>query len=200
MNIGPYSYEEYLRLVKAFHGRLDPGLMIGGFMVDLALKNLPEGEVFGAISETPVCLPDAIQLLTSCTIGNGRLTVLDLGRFAAILYERDTGQGVRVFLDPAGLDEWPAIEDWFLKRKRYHEIDHQVLIREIKEAGHRTMGIGYIHVEPSRLRRRRIGPVALCPDCGEAYPAQDGIRCRGCQAGKHPEGSNGTIRNVSSWS
>jgi len=44
MNICTYSYEEYLHLVKSFHGNLAPGLIIGGFMVDLAMKNLPEGE------------------------------------------------------------------------------------------------------------------------------------------------------------
>ena len=59
MNIGAYSYEEYVHLVKAFHGRLDPGLIAGGFMVDLALKSLPQGESFGAVCETPSCLPDA---------------------------------------------------------------------------------------------------------------------------------------------
>jgi len=79
MNICTYTYEEYLHLVKSFHGSLAPGLIIGGFIVDLALKHLPEGEFFDAICETPVCLPDAVQILTPCTIGNGWLTVLDLG-------------------------------------------------------------------------------------------------------------------------
>ena len=41
MNICTYSYEEYLQLVKSFHGNLAPGLIIGGFIVDLAMKNLP---------------------------------------------------------------------------------------------------------------------------------------------------------------
>src|SRR3974390_3475300 len=99
MKIGSYSYEEYVHLIKSFHGSLAPGLLIGGFIVDLALQNLPEGELFDAICETPVCLPDSVQLLTPCTIGNGWLTVLDFGRFAVTLYEKTSGQGVRVYLD-----------------------------------------------------------------------------------------------------
>jgi formylmethanofuran dehydrogenase subunit E len=44
MKIGTYSYEEYVQAVKSFHGTLAPGLLLGGFMVDLALKNVPEGD------------------------------------------------------------------------------------------------------------------------------------------------------------
>ena len=46
MKIGTYSYEEYVQAVKSFHGTLAPGLLLGGFMVDLALKNVPEGDFF----------------------------------------------------------------------------------------------------------------------------------------------------------
>ncbi len=38
MNIGSYSVEDYMHLVKSFHGNIAPGLIIGGFMVDLAMK------------------------------------------------------------------------------------------------------------------------------------------------------------------
>ena len=79
MQIGSYSYDEYLRVVKSFHGNLAPGLVIGGFIVDLALKNLPQGQFFDAICETSACLPDAVQLLTPCSIGNGWLKIVDMG-------------------------------------------------------------------------------------------------------------------------
>ncbi len=46
-------------------------------MVDLALKNLPKGEFFDALCETPACLPDAVQLLTPCTVSNGWLKVVN---------------------------------------------------------------------------------------------------------------------------
>ena len=76
------TYDEYIEMIKAFHGTVAPGVVLGGFMVDLAYRNLPQGEYFDAISETRACLPDALQLLTPCTVGNGWLRIIDLGRFA----------------------------------------------------------------------------------------------------------------------
>jgi formylmethanofuran dehydrogenase subunit E len=181
MNICTYSYEEYLQLVKSFHGNLAPGLIIGGFIVDLALKHLPEGEFFDALCETPVCLPDAVQILTPCTIGNGWLTVLDFGRFAVTMYEKKSGWGVRVFLDAKKLENWPEVRDWYLKWKKKHEQDLDLLLAQIKEAGDGLLGVQRVRVEPEKIRRRKMGPVRLCPVCGEAYPTRDGERCRNCR-------------------
>ncbi|PKL35422.1 MAG: tRNA CCA-pyrophosphorylase [Spirochaetae bacterium HGW-Spirochaetae-1] len=180
MNIGTYSYEEYVRIVTSFHGSAAPGLIIGGFMVDLALKNLPEGDFFDAICETPVCLPDAIQLLTPCTIGNGWLTVLGFGKFAVTLFEKNSGEGIRVYLDMDKLKNWPEVNSWFLKLKTKKEQDYDLLMGQIKQAGHDLLSIQKVRVEPEKLRRKKMGPVALCPDCGEAYPTKDGSRCRSC--------------------
>jgi formylmethanofuran dehydrogenase subunit E len=71
IRIGTYSYDEYIHLVKSFHGNMAPGLIIGGFMVNLAMKSLPPGEFYDAICETAVCLPDSVQLLTPCTMETG---------------------------------------------------------------------------------------------------------------------------------
>jgi formylmethanofuran dehydrogenase subunit E len=181
MNIGTYSYEEYLHLIKSFHGSLAPGLIVGGFIVDLALKHLPEGEFFDALCETPVCLPDAVQILTPCTIGNGWLTVIDFGRFAVTMYEKQGGRGVRVYLDTQKLENWPEIRDWYLKRKKKQKQDTEALLGRIKEAGHGLLGLQRVRVVPEKIRRKKMGPISLCPVCGEAYPARDGERCRNCQ-------------------
>lgn len=185
MNIGTYSYEEYVHLVTSFHGSAAPGLLIGGFIVDLALKNLPEGEFFDAICETPVCLPDAVQLLTPCTIGNGWMSILDFGRFAVTLYEKKTGEGVRVHLDMEKLKRWPEVNSWFLKLKSKKEQDHALLMGQIKEAGHGMLGIQRVRVEPETLKRAKMGPVSVCPKCGEAYPVKHGSQCKNC-AGESP--------------
>jgi len=181
MNICTYSYEEYLHLVKSFHGALAPGLLIGGFMVDLAMKHLPDGEFFDAVCETPVCLPDAVQILTPCTIGNGWLSVVPFGKFAVTLYEKYGGAGVRVYLDTNKLDAWPAIRDWYLKKKKKSEQDPELLLAQIREAGHGLFGIQRVQVEPEKVRRKKMGPVSVCPVCGEAYPARDGDKCRSCK-------------------
>jgi formylmethanofuran dehydrogenase subunit E len=185
MNIGTYSYDEYIQLVTSFHGSAAPGLLIGGFIVDLALKNLPEGEYFDALCETPVCLPDAVQLLTPCTVGNGWLKILDFGRFAVTLYEKNNGEGIRVFLDREKLKNWSEIYCWFMKLKTKKEQDHELLMSQIRQAGHGMLGLERVRVEPAGLERRRMGPVAVCPDCGEAYPVKHGIVCKSC-AGESP--------------
>jgi formylmethanofuran dehydrogenase subunit E len=83
-----FDIEEYLHRVRSFHGHVAPGVVIGGFMVHLAKTNISEGVLFDAISETLACLPDAIQLLTPCTVGNGWLKIINSGRFALSLYDR----------------------------------------------------------------------------------------------------------------
>lgn len=181
MNICTYSYEEYLQLVKSFHGNLAPGLIIGGFIVDMAMKNLPEGEFFDAVCETPVCLPDAVQILTPCTIGNGWLSIVNFGRFAVTLYEKYSGKGVRVFLDTKKLEAWPEVRDWYLKKKKKNEQDSGLLMEQIKEAGHQLLSVQKVQVEPEKVRRKKMGPVGVCPVCGEAYPSKHGEKCLNCQ-------------------
>jgi formylmethanofuran dehydrogenase subunit E len=181
MPIGPYEFDDYLEIVRAFHGSVAPGLVIGGFMVDLALRRLPEGVRFDAICETRACLPDALQLLTPCTIGNGWLKVINLGRFAVNLYDKYEGQGVRVWLDPAKAANWPEVNSWYLKLKPKVEQDKALLLTQIREAGPRLLSWRPVQIRPHLLNRRRRARMVVCPLCREAYPAQDGGLCRACQ-------------------
>jgi formylmethanofuran dehydrogenase subunit E len=181
MKIGSYSYDEFLLLVKSFHGHIAPGLIVGGFMVDLAMRRLPEGVLFDAISETRACLPDAVQLLTPCTIGNGWLKVINLGRFAVNLYDKFEGAGVRVWMDAAKVSDWPEINSWYLKLKPKAEQDKDLLMAQIREAGPRILSWRSIQIRPHFLNPRRRGGMVICPLCREAYPAQDGGICRACQ-------------------
>ena len=100
MNIGPHSFDEFVSLVESFHGFAAPGVLMGGVMVELAMKNLPGGQLFDAISETPKCLPDAIQLLSPATVGNGWLKILNFGRYALSFYEKSEGAGNKGFCRP----------------------------------------------------------------------------------------------------
>ena len=181
MNIGPYTIEDYLNLVTSFHGYQAPGMIVGGFMVDLALRNLPEGILFDAISESASCLPDAIQLLTPCTIGNGWLKILPFGRYAASLYDKYSGAGVRVYLDNRKLDDWPNIKEWYLKLKPKKEQDSPRIKEEILEAGASILTLETISVREDQLIKRSKGAIAICPTCHEAYPSKDGGICRACQ-------------------
>jgi formylmethanofuran dehydrogenase subunit E len=179
--IGKYSLKEYLELVKSFHGHVAPGLLAGGIMVDLAIRGLPAGILFDAFCETDKCLPDAVQLLTPCTVGNGWLKILDLGRFALCLYEKHTGQGIRVFLDAKKIKALPAITTWFFKLQPKDHQDSDLLFNEMKQAGESIYSIQEVKVLGQHLKRKKMGERSICKICGEAYPAIHGVTCRACQ-------------------
>ena len=179
--VGAIALEDYLQKVEAFHGHPAPGMVLGGFMVDLALKHLPPGEFYDALSETPKCLPDAIQLLTPCTVGNGWLRVLNLGRYALILYRKPGGEGVRVFVDPLKLEAWPEIKDWFFKLKPKAQQNLQSLNEQILEAGSTLCSFRPVKLDADFIAVRRRGAFAVCAQCRESYPAADGPICLACQ-------------------
>ncbi len=176
-----YSFDGFRDYVTAFHGHPAPGLLLGGKMVHLALAEIPEGTLFDAITETGNCLPDAIQMLTPCTIGNGWLKVLALERFAVALYDKYSGAGTRVFIHPEKLSTWRAVDTWFLKRKPKAEQDSRVLCREIMQAGEALLEVEKIQVKKDLLKKISVGPRAVCPVCREVYPARQGASCRACQ-------------------
>lgn len=180
-----HTYDEYIEMIKAFHGHVAPGMVIGGFMVSLANRNLPEGEFFDAICETRACLPDAIQILTPCTVGNGWLRIVNIGRFALSLFEKYSGNGVRVYVDSRKLDDWPELKTFFFKLKPKKEQDFDTLIHEITRAGNSIFGVQEVKVDMDSVRGQHRGAFAVCPSCGEGYPVSDGEICQGCQ-GKAP--------------
>jgi formylmethanofuran dehydrogenase subunit E len=180
MNIGRYSLNEYSRLIESFHGSVAPGLLIGGIMVDAALGCTKEGELYDVICETHSCLPDAIQLLTPCTVGNGWLHIVNLGRFALTLYEKHSGKGVRVFLSAGNTERWPEVRNWYLKLQPKKKQDKEALNNQIVEGGVDLLGFQRVRVLPQFLTKRSKGEIALCPVCGEAYPSDHGPVCRGC--------------------
>ena len=184
-----HTFEEYARMVRAFHGSTAPGIMIGGSMVGLAYRCLPEGGLYDVICETGKCLPDAVQLLTPCSIGNGWLKIMDTGRFSLAFYDKDTGEGVRIFIDPEKLDAWPEIKAWFLKLTPKREQDTARLMEEIERAGSGICSAEKVKVSLDLMKKKKSGPIVICPSCGEAYPSGRGAVCPACKGGLLPYGS-----------
>lgn len=178
MKIRGLSIEEYLDKIRAFHGHLAPGMVCGGYMVELAFLNLPEGGLYDAISETRACLPDAIQVLTPCTIGNGWVKIVDTGRFAIMLYDKYTGDGVRVSLDPDRLDNWPEAKIWAMKLKPKKEQDKKKLFREIIEAGPELYKVEPVKIDKHWFPKK--GSILVCDTCGESFRGSEGTTCDAC--------------------
>ena len=190
-----YSYKEYLQLVRSFHGHIAPGMILGGFMVDLAYRHLPEGEFFDTLCETKSCLPDAIQILTPCTVGNNWLRIIDVGRFALSFYEKHEGLGVRVYMDSQKLEPFPELKSWFFKLKPKMEQDSDQLFNEIQEAGSAVCSYEEVKLDQGYIKTSGKREITLCPLCHEAYPSDHGPICRGCQ-GQLPYIQHSKVRSV----
>lgn len=181
MDIGARSFEDFYRLVENFHGYAAPGVLVGGYMVEMARRAMPPGVLYEAVVESAKCLPDAVQLLTPCTTGNQRLKVQNLGRYAVALFDKHSGEGVRVGLDAERMKAYPELYSWFFKLKPKKEQDVERLEAEIRAAGDSICNLSRIRVRPRFVGSRHGGTVAVCPVCGEGYPGADGPVCRGCQ-------------------
>ena len=180
MKIRNHTFEEYLGLVKGFHGHLAPGMVCGGFMIELAYQHLDEDGFYDAISETPACIPDAVQILTPCSIGNGWIKIINTGRFALILYDKYTGEGVRIAIDPVKLENWQEIKTWALKLKPKKEQDSALLFKQIEEAG-----TDLYRAEPFTVSKRLRGKkkntsIFICTSCNESFRAVSGTICPAC--------------------
>lgn len=184
-NIGQHTFDEFIEMATLFHNYPAPGLILGGYMVEEARRHIPEGTLFEAISETSWCLPDAIQMLTPCTIGNGWVRVMNFGLYAMSLFDKYTGQGVRIWLDMHKLPQDSELRTWYLKLKPKHEQDSDKLLMEIGMAGADVCSVRPITLRKDLLVKRSKGGIGECPVCHEAYPLIHGPICRSCK-GENP--------------
>lgn len=176
-----YTFEQYLDMLTRFHGHVAPGVLVGGFMVDAAVKRMTAYEIWDVVCESAQCLPDAVQLLTPCTIGNGWLRIVNTGRFAVTLYDKKSGDGIRVSVDASKLDGYPEIKKWFMRLVPKREQDKDALLREIRAAGTALLAIEPVTVAPALLGKHTAPRIVLCGSCGEAYPENDRGLCLACQ-------------------
>lgn len=181
MRLGEYSFQEFIEVVRKFHGSPAPGILLGGVMLEVGKKLLPPKTIFDVICETPKCLPDAVQLLTLCTIGNGWLKIFNLGRYALTLYDKYEGTVVRVYVDSEKLDQAPALRDWFLKLVPKKEQSLSQILEGIREKGENILSTTEVKVNLNLVSKSKRSQIGICPLCKEAYPLKDGSICRACQ-------------------
>ncbi|MGW8186774.1 MAG: FmdE family protein, partial [Desulfobacterales bacterium] len=135
-----------LRMIEKFHGWKAPGLVLGLFMVDLAQELIGIETEADAIVETRHCLPDAIQLFTPCTVGNGWMKILDWDKFALSLYDRRERNGYRVWFDLAKARRFPNLYKWFMRLVPKKELPLDVLLETILSAGRSVLSSQAIYV------------------------------------------------------
>lgn len=186
--------QEFLDLVETiykFHTKRAPGIPIGAAMVQLAMEKLGKTGKLGAVTETQVCLSDAIQFLTGCTIGNKYLIMRDqIGRYALTIYDRNDGRGIRVFVDIKKIDPvaMPETRKFFL-RQRDPELRNdnaaraesaKIIVAEFMAAGRNIFGWQKVRVKS--YKKEPVHPAKICPDCCESYiySEEDSQRCPVC--------------------
>lgn len=180
MTVCGRSFEDFLSTIERFHGCTAPGVVIGGFMVDLAQEHIGPDVEADAIVEATHCLPDAIQLFTPCTYGNGWMKVIDWDKFALTLYNKKTLEGVRVWLDLEKIRLFPNIYNWYMRLTPKGDLPLGVLLESIEEAGRRMLSCAPVQVVQyyGKIRKGKSG---VCSKCGEAYPLSQGDCCLSCQ-------------------
>ena len=171
---------ECLRIIENFHGWKAPGLVLGLFMVDLAQELIGTQTEADAIVETRHCLPDAIQLFTPCTVGNGWMKILDWDKFALSLYDRRTQYGFRVWVDLEKMRCYPKLFKWYMRLIPKKDLPLDVLLGVILEAGRCILSSNAITMTRFHARVKKTA-VNVCPVCNEAFTADQGPICLTCK-------------------
>ena len=174
------TLEEFLQTIESFHGWKAPGLVLGGFMVDWAQELIGTGVETDAIVESSHCLPDAIQLFTPCTIGNGWLKIVDWDKFAICLYDRNHLNGVRVWLDIGKLKDFPDLYNWYMRLVPKKSLPLEVLLETILAARRSVLSASSIRMK-ELFQRKKKTETDVCDQCGEAYSTSQGELCSACQ-------------------
>jgi formylmethanofuran dehydrogenase subunit E len=181
---------EYIRRCVSFHGFVPPGLLIGVFMVDLALEKLGanQGEKLYAVAETPKCAPDAVQVITSATIGNKQLRIIETGKFSITLNRgstEDRADGLRVYVDATKIRGYPMLNLWYTNDPRYsHVTEKDRVYDEILQAGRDILSWERVKVS---VPQKAIWQAVQCPVCKEMVPdylVEDGV-CTSCAGARY---------------
>jgi formylmethanofuran dehydrogenase subunit E len=148
-------------------------------MVDLGISMLRKNMEADTIVETKHCLPDAVQLLTPCTVGNGWMKILDWDKFAITFYDRHALDGYRVWLDLEKAKDFPDLYNWYMRLKPKKELSMQVMLDVMFEAGTSVLSSREVRVIDFYQREKK-GDTAVCPGCHEAYSTKQGAVCLAC--------------------
>jgi formylmethanofuran dehydrogenase subunit E len=176
----------FLLALEHFHGDRTPGLILGAIMVDLAFELLGIDSDPKAVVESRDFLPDAVQMLTPCTIGNGRLIILDWNKTALSLFDRRRMAGYRVWLDLKKTRPISSIYAWQMRIPLSGRDAAGGVISDMVRYGRDILSCRAVPVTRAFLTPRE-DIMGVCPRCDEAYPASQGDCCLACQGESYYE-------------
>lgn len=194
--------ENTLKELISFRRGAEPGVAYGLKMVQAAkdflkIRDLKKADLY-VIAETSRCLPDAIEFLMGCTVGNGRLLIKDYGKMAASFIDLNTKRAVRVTVIPE------------FQRKDIAHSKRSVSLRQQRKFGkikthHARHALEILKIPAKELLRVHkikltepvptMGPptkIVFCEKCGESIReekarVQDGkILCLACAGEEKP--------------
>jgi formylmethanofuran dehydrogenase subunit E len=175
-----------LLALEHFHGDQTPGLILGAIMVDWAFELLGIGSDPKAVVESRYFLSDAVQQLTPCTVGNGRLVTLDWDKMALSLFDRRRMAGYRVWLDLKKTRSSPPLYTWQMRLPLPPGTSSGHVISDILRAGRAALSHRAIPITKT-FSSPREDAMGVCPQCDEAYPLRQGDRCRACRGESYYE-------------
>jgi len=165
--------------VVEFHGHVCPGLAIGYRAAKLALERFLEKggnlDDLYVITENDACGVDAIQVLTGCTFGKGRLIYKDTGKMAYTFGSISWGKGERLVVRGEFWQRSSDQEELFNKilekkateeeRKRFSELQNK---RAEEILTMPTDQLFKIQEVPFKIRPVKIFKSLTCSKCGES--------------------------------
>jgi formylmethanofuran dehydrogenase subunit E len=188
----PERLQQEILQLAAFHTYPAPGVLIGAFMVDYGMDLLgaKKGEKLYGVCETPKCLPDALQVLAHITIGNNRLKVVPIGKFAITMNRPSEGpsaDAVRVYVDLEKLKQYPTVDLWYANSPMFDKMSMKgTLFDEIFRAGRNILSSEKVRVP---VKQKKKWKSVTCPGCGESVPDYliEGDKCGACGSMKYYE-------------
>ena len=187
--------------VVEFHGHACPGLALGYRVAQAAMQRLrsdrSDDEEFVAVVENDACGVDAVQFVCGCTFGKGNLVFRDYGKQAFTFYNRETGEGMRLYAEPVYMDYPDDPEFVALRQNANRTADEDDRLNQLMERRiQRILSMpedDFLSIgEPQgpMPTKARIFSSGRCSACGERAmesrltPAGDRVYCRPCAAGK----------------
>ena len=179
------SLDEYI-LLAGKDGQTRSGIILGIRMVLLGLKDLAlidadlQNHNLVVFVETDRCLPDAIELVTGCRLGNRTLKLRDMGKLAATFVNLPADRAVRVSAQERANQRvehlFPELEREEALAKAYRLLsDEELLARQWVR----------VTLSPEEVPGYHAARV-ICGNCGEGIAfhkeISDGSRtlCRSC--------------------